>query len=198
MKPVLCISRNSLPPVEKDSVVAFDGIFDPSQIHFLNRSLADSKDEELLPMAQAYPQLLPYILVTCNGEYLTYARRGTEDRLHGKRSIGFGGHVEIDDLPNPSNVTSIADFQKTAERELYEELGLKDTTVTITNLLLISNYDRVNSVHVGLIGLCEVDKSLIKPDNLEIINPQWLTASDIRSKIDKYEKWSQLAIKIYS
>lgn len=194
MNPVLCISRIALPPVDSDQIVSFNGDLDPNHIHFLNRSLADAKDEKLFAIAKEYPQLLPYVIVTCGDEFLTYARRGTEDRLHGKRSLGFGGHVEVSDV---TQVKSVYDLTDCAKRELEEELGLKDANVYISNDLIFSNYDNVSKVHVGVLGYCEIDKSLIKPDGLEIIDPQWQTQSDIRARLDNYERWSQLVIKHY-
>lgn len=45
----------------------------------------------------SYQQLIPYIVVRCNGLILAYQRAGTETRLDGLWSIGVGGHIEHTD-----------------------------------------------------------------------------------------------------
>ena len=51
-------------------------------------------------------------------------------------------------------------------------------------------------MHIGAIGFIELgDKSLIKPDESEILNPVWQTIDDIRARIDGYERWSQILVK---
>ncbi|GAF85092.1 unnamed protein product, partial [marine sediment metagenome] len=53
-----------------------------------------------LPRSQAeadptYKQLIPYVIMACDGKYLSYVRgtRAGERRLVGNRSIGIGGHI---------------------------------------------------------------------------------------------------------
>ncbi|GAG48826.1 unnamed protein product, partial [marine sediment metagenome] len=43
----------------------------------------------------AYKQLIPYVLMSYEGKYLSYVRgkRAGEARLVGNRSIGIGGHI---------------------------------------------------------------------------------------------------------
>lgn len=69
-----------------------------------------------------YLQLIPYIaVVNERGEYFSYERgsAGNEARLHAKRSIGLGGHID-----HPVT-TTIEDLIATeAARELEEEVGL--------------------------------------------------------------------------
>ena len=47
-----------------------------------------------------FKQLIPYVIMTHDGKYLTYVRgkRAGETRLVGNRSIGIGGHI------NPSTI----------------------------------------------------------------------------------------------
>ena len=187
MKPVMCIT--------KDNLQLSDGInkfkINPDDIHFINRNIVDSKLPKYHAVGTMFPQLLPYIYVKCGNEYLTYARKGKETRLHGKRSMGFGGHVELEDL----DMTPLHTLHCSASRELQEELGL-DTTLHLTDEFIYSTYDQVSQVHIGIIGFVEItDKSLIKPDELEIINPEWKTLASIRGRLDSYERWSQILVK---
>src|SRR5205814_9995626 len=57
----------------------------PSNLEYLNRSAAEQD--------RRYKQLIPYVLVICNGKILRYrrGRGGQETRLHGLYSVGIGG-----------------------------------------------------------------------------------------------------------
>src|SRR2546421_11371598 len=54
---------------------------------YLNRSDAEQD--------KRYKQLIPYVLIICNGRILRYrrGRGGQETRLHGLYSVGIGGHT---------------------------------------------------------------------------------------------------------
>lgn len=186
MNPVMCTTKpNNL--VEGINQLKIN----PEDIHFINRNIVDSKLPEYHAVGTMLPQLLPYIFVKCGNEYLTYNRKGSEDRLHGKCSMGFGGHVELQDVRDTVEHT----ISVTAVRELAEELGLK-APLELTGDYIYSKYDNVSQVHLGVVGLVEIDdKSLIKPDELEIINPEWKTLDSIRGRLDSYEKWSQILAK---
>src|SRR5438270_9930341 len=58
-----------------------------SQLVYLNRSDAEQD--------KRYKQLIPYVLVICDGKILRYrrGRGGQETRLHGLYCVGIGGHI---------------------------------------------------------------------------------------------------------
>ncbi|HZQ46580.1 MAG TPA: hypothetical protein VFC07_06190, partial [Verrucomicrobiae bacterium] len=62
-----------------------------SQLVYLNRSEAE--------LDKRYKQLIPYVLLICNGRILRYRRGkgGQETRLHGLYSVGIGGHISEED-----------------------------------------------------------------------------------------------------
>lgn len=185
--PVMCVSKHSLHLEEGINTLSIQ----EKDIHFIQREIVDSSSPSFHAVGAMFPQLLPYIAVKCGDEYLTYARKGTETRLHGKRSMGFGGHVELQDVQDTVEHT----IAITAVRELVEELSLK-APLELTGDYIYSEYDNVSQVHLGVVGLVEIDdKSLIKPDELEIINPEWKTLDSIRGRLDSYEKWSQILAK---
>ena len=89
MNPVLCVTRNSieeamrLKPAQGNNVYPLDiREVGTSNFHFLSRQIADSKHASDIQVAKYLPQLLPYVVVTCKDEVLTYSRaKGTEDRF---------------------------------------------------------------------------------------------------------------------
>src|SRR6476646_11333873 len=62
-----------------------------SRLVYLNRSEAE--------LDKRYKQLIPYVLLICNGRILRYRRGkgGQESRLHGLYSVGIGGHISDED-----------------------------------------------------------------------------------------------------
>src|SRR6185437_9107757 len=62
-----------------------------ANILYRNRSEAE--------LDRRYKQLIPYVLIICNGKILRYRRGkgGSEKRLHGFYSVGVGGHISEED-----------------------------------------------------------------------------------------------------
>ncbi len=77
-----------------DTQKYLDKLFAPGVPRFMPRPQAE-KDP-------SFKQLIPYVIMTCDGKYLSYVRgkRAGETRLVAKRSIGIGGHINpTDDMP---------------------------------------------------------------------------------------------------
>ena len=105
-KMVLCIDRFALAeqniPIQASGIYSFDlQKVGAQDYQFINRKVCDDKDEHSFnhSVGFRFPQILPYIAIRdLDGNYLTYSRNGTETRLHGSRSIGIGGHIDINDM----------------------------------------------------------------------------------------------------
>lgn len=203
---VLCISRDAL--TEQSIPPSVQGIFpfnldkiSSEDFHFINRKIVDSDKELYKNMAYYFPQILPYIAVTDGeGKYLSYSRNGTETRLHGSRSIGIGGHIDVVDMYDPDyevlNNIKETIIQATV-RELEEEINLLcdgDWLISKTNLgkLIVDTTNPVGEVHVGLFS------KLVYPHaqpQEELHDAKWLTVEELKASIDEYENWSKLIIE---
>src|SRR5690349_11917775 len=88
---------------------------------YLNRSDAE-KDKR-------YKQLIPYVLIFCNGKVLRYQRGkgGQETRLHGLYSLGIGGHISEEDH---GLFVSDRGYQDGMRRELVEEVAVDELQET--------------------------------------------------------------------
>ena len=204
MNPVLCVTRNSveeamrLKPSQGNNVYPLDiREVGTSNFHFLSRQIADSKQASDLQVAKYLPQLLPYVVVTCKDEVLTYSRaKGTEDRLHGTLSCGFGGHVDIGDI-DPTDFS----LNKAILRELEEELRLdirEEHQFLELKLVLIDTTNEVGQVHLGYLYTIELShKGMINPNLDEIHLPEWKSVSDLAKEKDRYENWSQSVITAF-
>lgn len=206
MKPmVLCISRDAL--TEQSIPPSVQGIFpfnldkvSSEDFHFINRKIVDSDKELYKNMAYYFPQILPYITVADGeGKYLTYSRNGTETRLHGSRSIGIGGHIDLEDIFNNHDSINILNIIGNAVcRELKEEASITIDAFTdkaISNLfskIIVDTSNPVGEVHVGLFS------KLVYPHaqpQEELHDAKWLTVDELKASIDEYENWSKLIIE---
>lgn len=207
MKPmVLCISRLAIEeqdiPRDATGLYPFDlSNVDQEDYHFINRKVVDNKDEDTYDhlIGCILPQILPYIAITDgNGKYLSYSRNGTETRLHGSRSIGIGGHVDIYDCYNDEdnywhNIEST--LLTACRRELEEEIlwhDYDDYLAVNFNKLIVDTSNSVGKVHVGLFTTLVYPNA--KPQE-ELHDPQWLTIDELKANIDQYENWSKIVIK---
>src|SRR5256885_8092461 len=98
-----------------------------SNLIYLNRSDAEQD--------KRYKQLIPYVLIICDGKILRYRRGkgGQETRLHGLFSVGVGGHIAEEDNGLFSNGHG---YQDGMRRELIEEVAIdemKEATVAVIN-----------------------------------------------------------------
>ena len=209
MKPmVLCIDRFALEeqniPLPANGIYPFDlNKVNTEDYQFINRKICDDKNEHTFNHSIGYrfPQILPYITVTDGeGKYLSYSRNGTETRLHGSRSIGIGGHIDIVDMYDPGYGV-LNDIKETiiqaTIRELEEEINLLcdgDWLVSKTNLgkLIVDTTNPVGEVHVGLFS------TLVYPHaqpQEELHDAKWVTVEELKTNIDEYENWSKLIIE---
>src|ERR1041385_4265907 len=120
---VLCFERKLL-----DELGVFQGlsldvekylpvVTSSSRLVYRNRSEAEQD--------KRYKQLIPYVLIICNGRILRYRRGkgGQETRLHGLFSVGIGGHISEEDH---DLFSSDVGYQEGMRRELMEEVEIDE------------------------------------------------------------------------
>jgi predicted NUDIX family phosphoesterase len=151
-------------------------------------------------------QPIPYVVVARRGaagrELFAYTRLvgGGEARLHGRVSIGVGGHMNL--LFDPTSLRSVVDEE--ASRELAEELHFHGPDGAAVEppparLLGLINDDTgaVQRVHIGLLALVEVPADwqvgVRETERLEghWMMPTILGASETAARL---EEWSLHAL----
>ncbi|WP_395147172.1 hypothetical protein ACF3N0_00225 [Moraxella atlantae] len=203
MKPmVLCVNRTALS--EQNIPYYGSGLFDinlnhiiSDNYHFINRKVVDSTDNPIYQnIAFHLPQILPYIAIN-NGEgkYLSYSRNGSETRLHGSRSIGIGGHIDLEDIDKSNSLTQldVLDIIQTAcKRELIEEAEVYQTILANQlSKIIVDTSNQVGRAHVGLFTTIVYPKA--NPQE-ELHDPQWFTLDELIDDINAYESWSRIVI----
>ena len=145
-----------------------------------------------------YKQLIGYVLLKdeVTGEVLVYKRLvgGGEARLHGKASVGIGGHM------NEVEGKTIFEMLKiNAARELNEEVGVSEEDA-LNNLHFIGliNDDKteVGQVHVGVVYECKVNKQLVEVKEDDTLVIKWMTGEEAKAE-ENYETWSEFLKPIF-
>lgn len=175
------------------------------KFHFLNRGVVDSKEgyEDIL-IGQRFAQVLPYIVVKNpeTNEILTYSRNGAETRLHGSRSIGIGGHIDIDDIKfNEEGFDPLKTIELSMLREIKEEAGINELDMEslggikkVIDRVIIDFSNEVGSVHLGFLGVIETAD--INPEE-ELFDHRWVSIDELKQTIDEYESWSRMIINLF-
>jgi predicted NUDIX family phosphoesterase len=157
----------------------------PSHVTYLNRSEAEQD--------RRYKQLIPYVLILCNGKILRYQRGkgGQETRLHGLYSVGVGGHISDEDN---GLFSSRAGYQEGMKRELMEEVaveGEKEVAVAAIN----DDGTDVGYVHFGVVHILVVEKEAVAGKRSGIKAPEYVPIAEAMKDLSHYESWSRICLE---
>ena len=99
----------------------------------------------------SYKQIIPYVVLTQKGRVFSTRRlnKGGESRLHGKLSIGIGGHINPVDETDRRSV-----LMKGLERELDEEVYIQRRGQLVPRGFINDDGNGVGAVHLGLCFSC--------------------------------------------
>lgn len=188
---VLCFSRSLL-----EQLGVFQGLsldvdrFLPvvtaqTNLIYLNRSEAEHDPR--------FKQLIPYVLILCNGKILRYQRGkgGQETRLHGLYSVGIGGHISEEDH---GLFSSDRGYQDGMKRELVEEIALenvKDVAVAVIN----DDSTEVGTVHFGVVHIVHVADESVAGRRSGIRAPEFIALAAAVKDLSIYESWSRFALE---
>ena len=143
----------------------------------------------------AYKQLIPYVIMTHDGKYLSYVRgrRAGETRLVGRRSIGIGGHINPDDHEMPLFDMDFGEAYFTAvNREVAEEVsveaGYEDRVVALLN----DDSTEVGQVHLGIVHLWTLESAKVSRREQMITQMAFMSPAELKAVRDSLETWSQL------
>jgi predicted NUDIX family phosphoesterase len=156
----------------------------------------------------AYRQLIPYVVFKHGDKIAAYRRtqKSGEGRLHGKVSVGFGGHVDLADVQVDKATKSIIDVEETmaccAAREIEEELRFTEGTKVLEKIVLdqkiVACATPVDEVHIGVIVEVELSDIGLKAneDALEVMG--FKTPKEWLNEGCDFETWTELLLKYYA
>ena len=173
------INQNFLEPAKKEGF-------------FIERSYAETHPE--------YKQFIPYVAISKEEKILCLTRLNTqgEKRLHGKKSIGVGGHINPCDQPSSDEKNDI--FQNACQRELHEELVLpKDVNLDLNPIGIINDdTTEVGAVHLGLVYTLKADDFDVAIRETSAMEGEFKTLGELQklaaSSASPFETWSSFLI----
>ena len=129
-----------------------------------------------------FKQLIPYVVFRNGDTFFSYKRSTGqgEARLHGKYSIGIGGHINDENLFDA------------CRREIHEEVILPSTLDNDLCLVGLINDDTnaVGRVHLGVLFV--LDAAGIEPRENTMINAGYRSREELQTF--PLETWSQYAL----
>ena len=142
------------------------------------------------PIAEDDPghkQLIPYVVVRDGDRVFLMERTdaGADARLHGKASIGVGGHLNpVDEGEDP--------LMAGLRREWDEELAAGWTPEFRLVGLLNDDSNPVGAVHLGVVFAVEADGRAVEVREREKLTGAFVAPDAVRAAWDRLETWSQL------
>jgi predicted NUDIX family phosphoesterase len=137
-------------------------------------------------------QIIPYVVVRQSQRVLIVERLtgGGERRLHGKLSLGIGGHINPIDGPSAGEPTSGL-VARTRDRELAEDLWLDG--VAAIDLLGTINDDTsaVGAVHLGVVfGVRLATGGTVSVREVDALHGSLLPWIEVVPLAQRLETWS--------
>lgn len=142
---------------------------------------------DLMERDPAFKQVIPYVVLRDGSRYFLMQRTtaGADARLHGRYSIGVGGHL------NPGDGGLLGGLR----REWHEELVADFIPEFELVALLNDDTTEVGAVHLGAVYVAEAAGRLVSIRENDKLTGSFAEPSDVGSVIDRLETWSRLVFE---
>ncbi len=171
----------------------------------------------------SFKQIIPYTVVTHGDEILLLRRlaRGGEARLHGKLSIGVGGHINPVDTSaavgsaatsaatpagaptgapaaTPAATPELDVLDAGCRRELEEEIDIRCPYALQTVGAINDDSSDVGSVHFGLVNVARCETADVVIRETDVLEGSFVSVVALRemarAERDRFETWSALIL----
>jgi predicted NUDIX family phosphoesterase len=162
------------------------------------RILGDWRHRNEVEEDPSFLQAIPYVVASNldTGKFLLMRRmpKQTEVRLHGKRYVGVGGHIEQEDTTPGGDVIEAA-----AWREIKEETGWESGTLEFVGVVGAFGADLppVNHVHIGVVYHLRTHETKFSGPEAADHEHSWATRDDLRGAYPDMELWAQIVCRDY-
>jgi predicted NUDIX family phosphoesterase len=135
----------------------------------------------------SFKQVIPYLVLRDGPRYFLMQRTtaGVDVRLHGRYSIGVGGHL------NPGDGGLLGGLQ----REWAEEVVADFVPAFRLVALLNDDTTPVGSVHLGAVYLADTGGRPVTIRETDKLTGAFASAADVEAVADRLETWSRLAFE---
>jgi predicted NUDIX family phosphoesterase len=136
----------------------------------------------------SFKQVIPYLVLRDGPRYFLMQRTaaGTDARLHGRYSIGVGGHL------NPGDRGLLGGLV----REWHEEL-VADFTPEFTLIALLNDdTTEVGAVHLGAVYVAEAGGRPVAVRETAKLAGAFAEPDEVAAVVDRMETWSRLVFDL--
>ncbi|MDR3110810.1 MAG: phosphoesterase [Planctomycetaceae bacterium] len=164
-------------------------LLDPRNIVFKPRSSVEND--------ASFKQLIPYMLFchtnaagkTSVFRYVRGKGMG-EKRLHGRASVGIGGHLSLVDVNEAVDV-----YRAGMQRELNEEVTINSCYTERCVGLINDDSTEVGSVHLGVVHRFDLEEPNVVPNETDIIESGFVPVEELLRNSEEFETWSSIALQ---
>ncbi len=157
---------------------------------YIDPQYSEFKPRPEMEVNESFRQLIPYVVFVCGDQVYSYQRmKGQgESRLHGKKSIGIGGHINpIDGTDNP--------YMAGLLRELNEEVSIASKLKRHLMVGLINDESSaVGRVHLGILHIIELEQPELTTVDNSMLDLGFESIHQLGAKKQEFEVWSQIVI----
>jgi predicted NUDIX family phosphoesterase len=149
----------------------------------------------------SWKQIIPYVVVTRGDSLLLLERtkRQGEARLHGKLSIGVGGHINPIDGDGAVADVDVDVLDAGCRRELEEEIAIRSPYTLQAVGVINDDASDVGSVHFGLVNVARCETADVSIRESELLEGSFVTRAALaelaRTERGRLETWSALIIE---
>ncbi len=146
-----------------------------------------------------FKQLIPYVIFRYRDEregvHLFQYVRGTgqgEQRLHRKRSIGVGGHIQAEDADLSAGPEA---YRVGMHRELEEEVEIATSYREACVGLINDDETEVGRVHLGVVHVLDVDSPQVRAREPDIAEAGFRPLAELLADTGAFESWSRICLE---
>ncbi|MFL5329395.1 MAG: phosphoesterase [Gemmataceae bacterium] len=135
-------------------------------------------------------QLIPYLVLRHRKRIFHYTRgqAGGEKRLHSRRSIGIGGHI------NPCDAESGNLYRAGMLRELQEEVAISGEFRDELFGFVHDPSTPVGQVHLGVVHVLLLPDDKAEARDPAVIECGFAEPEQLIAEMDMFESWSRLVL----
>lgn len=133
----------------------------------------------------SFKQIIPYLVLRDHDRYFLMQRTsaGADERLHGRYSIGVGGHL------NPGDGGLLGGLRREWAEELVADFVPEFRLVALLN----DDTTAVGAVHLGAVYEADVVGRPVGIREIDKLTGGFANAAEVAAVADRLETWSQLA-----
>jgi predicted NUDIX family phosphoesterase len=133
---------------------------------------------------RSFKQIIPYLVLRDGPRWFLMRRTtaGGDERLHGRYSIGVGGHM------NPGDAGLLGGLRREWNEELVASFTPKFQLVGLLN----DDTTDVGAVHLGAVYLADAAGQAVTIRETDKLTGRFVDAAAVSANADRLETWSRL------